>query len=285
MSSPVTSQWVDLERPPLPGRALAVALLRDGGFVTDLRVVPVTGSTNDDVLALARAGAPEGLVLVAEEQTGGRGRLDRGWASPPRAGLTFSVLLRPPGSVPAHRRTWLPLLAGVAVRQAVERLGEVETRLKWPNDVLLGPRRGKVAGILAQADQAAVVVGIGLNVGTRRTELPAGATSLLVEAARCTDRDPLLRAVLRGLGAAYAGWCAAGGDPTASGLRAAYTAGCDTVGRPVRVLLPDGGELAGTATGVDDAGRLVLSTAGGERAVSAGDIRHLRETAGHDSVN
>jgi len=276
VTSPATSPWTDLDRPPLPARALAAALVRGGGLVTDLRIVPVTGSTNDDVLALARAGAPEGLVLVAEAQTGGRGRLDRGWVSPPRAGLTFSVLLRPPPAVPAARRTWLPLLAGLAVQQAVERLGEVETRLKWPNDVLLGPDRGKVAGILVQAEESALVVGIGLNVGTRRGELPAGATSLLAEAARCTDRDPLLRAVLRGLGTLYAGWCAAAGDPAGSGLRAAYTSVCDTVGREVRVLLPDGGELAGVATGVDDAGRLVLGTAAGDRAVSAGDVRQLR---------
>src|ERR687898_2863990 len=157
MSGPTRQQWTDTSRPPLSGRALAAALVRDGSFVTDLRVVPSTGSSNDDVAALASAGAPEGLVLVAEEQTGGRGRLDRGWRSPPRAGLSFSVLLRPPPAVPVHRRTWLPLLAGLAVQQAVERLAEVPVRLKWPNDVLLGDDRGKAAGILVQVDGGAVV--------------------------------------------------------------------------------------------------------------------------------
>ena len=274
MASPTRQQWTDTARPPLSGRALAAALVRAGSFVTDLRVVPSTGSTNDDVAALASAGAPEGLVLVAEAQTGGRGRLDRGWRSPPRAGLTFSVLLRPPATVPVHRRTWFPLLAGLAVQQAVERLGEVPVRLKWPNDVLLGDDRRKAAGILVQAGGGAVVVGIGLNVSTRRAELPPGGTSLAVEAARCTDRDPLLRAILRRLGALYAGWCAAGGDP--DGLRAAYEAVCDTLGRPVRVLLPGGTELTGTATGLDADGRLVLSTGDARRAVSAGDVTHLR---------
>lgn len=276
-------QWAELDRPPLSARALRTALVRDGSFVTDLRVLPATGSTNDDVAGLARAGAPEGTVLVAEEQTSGRGRLDRDWRSPPRAGLTFSVLLRPPAAVPAHRRTWLPLLAGIAVQRAVERLGEVPTWLKWPNDVLLGDDLRKVAGILVQAGGGAVVVGIGLNVHTRRDELPAGGTSLAVEAAQCTDRDPLLRAVLRTLGGLYADWCAAAGDPGAAGapaagggLRRAYELVCDTVGREVAVLLPAGDTLRGTATGLDDTGRLVLRTGAGTRAVSAGDVTHVR---------
>lgn len=273
-------QWSDLDRPPLRPRALAAALVREGSFVTQLRVVPETLSTNDDVAALARAGAPAGLVLVAEAQTGGRGRLDRRWVTPPRAGLTFSVLLRPPAAVPAHRLTWLPLLAGLAVQQAVQRIGAVETRLKWPNDVLLGPDRGKVGGLLAQSADGAVVVGIGLNVLTRRAELPPGATSLAAEAAECTDRDPVLRAVLRRFGAVYADWCTTGGDPDASGLRPAYEAVCDTLGRPLRVLIPDGEELTGTGERLDEAGRLVLRTAAGDRAVSAGDVTHVRRATG-----
>ena len=269
-------RWLQLDRPPLSARALTAALVRPGSFVTDLRIVDETGSTNDDLAALARAGAVEGLVLVAEWQAGGRGRLDRGWRSPPQAGLTFSVLLRPPPGVPAHRRTWLPLLVGLAVRSAVERLGEVETRLKWPNDVLLGPDRHKVAGVLVQAEGDAVVAGIGLNVTNRRAELPPGATSLAVEAAQCTLRDPLLRAILRDLGSLYRQWCAAGGDPDATGLRAAYVRACDTVGREVRVELPGGGQLAGVATGLDEAGRLLVAAEAGIRAVSAGDVRHVR---------
>jgi BirA family biotin operon repressor/biotin-[acetyl-CoA-carboxylase] ligase len=173
-----------------------------------------------------------------------------------------------------RRRTWLPLLAGLAVQQAVERLGEVPVRLKWPNDVLLGYDHGKAAGVLVQTEGSAVVVGIGLNVSTRRAELPPGGTSLAVEAAQCTDRDPLLRAMVRRLGTLYAGWCAAGGDP--DGPRAAYEAVCDTLGRPVRVLLPNGTELTGTATGLDSDGRLVLRTGDGMHAVSAGDVTHVR---------
>jgi len=266
---PVTSPWADLDRPPLSGRALRTALVRPGGFVTDLRVVAETGSTNDDVAALARAGAPEGTVLVAEAQTAGRGRLDRTWTSPPRAGLTFSVLLRP--TVPVHRRTWIPLLTGLAVHRAVARLGAVETRLKWPNDLLLGDDLAKAGGILAQSDGDAVIVGIGINVTTTRAELPPGATSLAAEAAECTDRDPLLRAILRSLGDVYRAWP---GDP--SRLRPEYQDACDTVGREVRVQLPDGTALTGTATGLDDAGRLVVRTPDGDRPVSAGDVTRVR---------
>jgi BirA family transcriptional regulator, biotin operon repressor / biotin---[acetyl-CoA-carboxylase] ligase len=265
----VTGPWAELDRPPLSERALRVALIRPGSFVTDLRVVAETGSTNDDVAALARAGAPEGTVLVAEAQTGGRGRLDRSWTSPPRAGLLFSVLLRP--GVPIARRTWIPLLTGLAVQRAVARLGAVDTRLKWPNDLLLGDDLAKAGGILAQAEGDAVVVGIGLNVATKRAELPAGGTSLAAEAAECTDRDPILRAVLRTLGDLYRVW-QHDGQP----VRQAYEQVCDTVGREVRVQLPGGRTLTGTATGLDDSGRLVVRTDNGDIPVSAGDVTRVR---------
>jgi BirA family biotin operon repressor/biotin-[acetyl-CoA-carboxylase] ligase len=266
---PVSSPWADLTRPPLSERTLRAALVRPGGFVTALHVVAETGSTNDDLAEAARRGAPEGTVLVAEEQTGGRGRLDRTWTSPPRAGLLFSVLLRPAG--PVHRRTWIPLLAGLALQQAVARLGAVEARLKWPNDLLLGEDLGKAGGILAQAAGDAVVVGIGLNVSTRSAELPDGAASLATAAAECTDRDPLLRAVLRTLGDRYREW-----SRSPDGLRPAYEAVCDTIGRPVRVQLPDGAALVGTATGLDASGRLVVRTADGDVPVSAGDVTRVR---------
>jgi BirA family biotin operon repressor/biotin-[acetyl-CoA-carboxylase] ligase len=265
----VTSRWADLDRPPLSQRALRVALVRPGAFVTDLRVVVETGSTNTDLAELARAGAGEGTVLVAEAQTAGRGRLDRSWSSPPRAGLLLSVLLRP--AVPLARRTWVPLLAGLAVQQAVARLGGVETRLKWPNDLLLGDELGKAGGILAQAAGDAIVVGIGLNVNTRRDELPPGGASLRTEGAECTDRDPLLRAVLRTLGDRYAEWTAAPGL-----IRAGYEQVCDTIGRAVRVTLPDGSSFVGTATGLDDTGRLLVLTGDGTVPVSAGDVTRVR---------
>jgi BirA family biotin operon repressor/biotin-[acetyl-CoA-carboxylase] ligase len=127
----------------------------------------------------------------------------------------------------------------------------------------------------------AVVVGMGLNVSTRADELPETtglpATSLRVAGAASTDREPLLRALLRGIADWYEGWREADGDAEMSGLLAAYRQGCSTIGRDVRVLLPGGGELAGLATSVDPDGRLVVRTADDrDHHVSAGDVLHVR---------
>jgi BirA family biotin operon repressor/biotin-[acetyl-CoA-carboxylase] ligase len=270
--------YSDLGRPPLHVTALRRTLLGAGSFWQGLEVVESTGSTNADLAAAARAGAPEGTVLVAEAQDAGRGRQGRVWVSPPRAGLTFSVLLRPAG-VPQARWAWLPLLAGVALTRAVGRLAEVDAWLKWPNDLLLGPERKKGAGMLAEVADGAVVVGIGLNVTTGAAELPReDATSLLLEGAACTDRGPLLSAVLRELALDYTKWRDAGGDPEASGLRRVYAESCDTVGREVRVLLPGEAVLTGEALGIDRDGRLQVRPAGGgpDVVVAAGDVVHVR---------
>src|SRR5215469_16465836 len=129
-----------------------------------LDVVPSTGSTNADLLARAAdPGSPEGQVLVAEEQTAGRGRLGRSWSSVPGQSLTFSVLLRP-AAVPAARRGWLALLTGVAVASAVRSVAGVDAVLKWPNDVLVDDC--KLAGSPAEqsADGSREVIGSGTNV-------------------------------------------------------------------------------------------------------------------------
>lgn len=270
------SRYADLERPPLHEQALRRALVVPGGVWTELRVVGATASTNADVAAAARAGAPAGLVLAAEEQTAGRGRLGRVWVAPARSGLAVSVLLRPAAGTPAvapARYGWLPLLAGLAVATAVRHVAAVEADVKWPNDVLVGDR--KLAGILAERVDDAVVLGIGLNVSLSEAELPVpAATSLRVAGAPATDREPVLRAVLRELGTRYAAWCAAAGD--LENLREAYRERCATIGREVRVLLPGDRELRGMATDVDAAGRLVVETADGREAVAAGDVVHVR---------
>lgn len=264
----------DLDRPPLRAGDLRRALLRDPGAWTRLDVVAETGSTSADLAEAARGGVESGRVLVAEAQTAGRGRLDRTWSAPARSALTFSVLLRPAG-LPAARWGWFPLLAGVAVVDAVSRLGEVDARLKWPNDVLVGER--KLAGILAERAGDALVLGVGLNVLARADELPVpGATSLAVEDSPLVDRGPLLLAVLREIGRRYDGFLAAGGDPGDSGLRAAYRERCATLGRQVRAELPGGREVRGEAVDVDADGRLVVHTAAGDEAVGAGDVVHLR---------
>jgi BirA family transcriptional regulator, biotin operon repressor / biotin---[acetyl-CoA-carboxylase] ligase len=277
--------YADLSRPPLSEPALRRALVVPDGLWTDVRVARETGSTNADVMAAARTGAAEGLVIVAERQVAGRGRLDRRWHAPPQAALTLSVLLRPPPG----RLSWLPLLAGVALVDMVRRLAEVDAALKWPNDLLVrAPDEedapwGKCAGILAEAGDGAVVVGIGLNVLQRADELPPPPdpaamppTSLALVGAALSDRAPLLKGLLRTLADHYRAFTEAGGDPVASGLVEAYRDRCATIGQEVTVTLPTGGELRGHAYDVDADGRLVVVTGEGTHALAAGDVRHVR---------
>ncbi|WP_030619464.1 biotin--[acetyl-CoA-carboxylase] ligase [Streptomyces achromogenes] len=275
------SRWSDLERPPLNAAALRRGLVRDGGLYRDIEVVPRTGSTNSDLVARAAAGSvEEGAVLVAEEQTAARGRLDRRWSAPPRSGLFFSVLLRP-REVPVARWGWLPLLTGVAVATGLARAAGVDTALKWPNDLLVtvGGEERKAGGILAErAGDDGVVIGVGINVSLRADELPVPqAGSLALAGAAGTDRDPLLRAVLRALEDWYGRWRAAEGDPSACGLQETYTAGCATLGRTVRAELPGERSVVGEAVALDGDGRLVIATGDGvQEPVGAGDIVHLR---------
>ncbi|MFD3836193.1 biotin--[acetyl-CoA-carboxylase] ligase [Streptomyces sp. NPDC058642] len=278
------NRWSDLDRPPLNGVALRRGLVRDGGhggLYCDVDVVQSTGSTNNDLVGLAAKGdAEEGAVLVAEEQTAGRGRLDRQWTAPARSGLFFSVLLKPV-EVPVARWGWLPLLTGVAVATGLSRAAGIDTALKWPNDLLvsIGGEERKAGGILAErAGQDGVVVGVGINVTLREQELPVPqAGSLLLAGAITTDRDPLLRAVLRSLEEWYGRWREAGGDPAASGLQETYAAGCATLGRTVRAELPGDRSITGEAVAVDGDGRLVIATEEGvQEPVGAGDIVHLR---------
>ena len=268
------SDWSDLERPPLRQRQLRQALVVPDGLFTSIRVCDETSSTNADLVAAARAGAPEGTVLIAESQTSGRGRLDRSWTAPARTALTFSMLLRP--DFAAARWSWLPLLAAVAVAQPLGRLSRLDVDLKWPNDVLIAGR--KVAGILAERVEDGVVVGIGLNVRQQADDLPVpSATSLVMAGSKVVDRDPVLRAVLRSTARLYGDLRAAGGDPQQAGLRAAYLGLCSTVGREVRVELPAERVLEGEAVDVDAEGRLVVRTAAGAvEAISAGDVVHVR---------
>jgi BirA family transcriptional regulator, biotin operon repressor / biotin---[acetyl-CoA-carboxylase] ligase len=284
---------------PLDAARLKTALLADptatatGGpatMWTDIRVVAETGSTNEDVLKEAAGGAPEGLVIAAEAQTAGKGRQGRSWQAKPGSALTFSVLLRP-DRVPPSARGWVPLLAGVATVRALRQETGVDAALKWPNDVLVGGR--KLAGILAEQSGDAIVAGIGINVLGGEHELPVPtATSLEHSGAVGTDRTGLLAALLRQLEHRYLRWRdTPGGDAALSGLREEYLSLCLTIGRPVRVVLPGGRILTGTAADVDGAGQLLVEpdggsdisglpaiapAAGGRVAISAGDVIHVR---------
>jgi BirA family transcriptional regulator, biotin operon repressor / biotin---[acetyl-CoA-carboxylase] ligase len=277
VADPSPREPSDGRRPPLDRGALAGAL--EGSTWRDLEVVDEVGSTNAVLLERAAADAPEGLVLVAEHQAAGRGRLERTWISPPRSGLTVSVLLRP--DVPAARRGWLSLLVGVAVAEAVGEVAGVRAALKWPNDVLAADGR-KLAGILAEAvslptQPSAVVVGVGLNVSTTDDELPDTGTSLAGAGATTLDRGALLLGYLRALEARYRGWVEVLGDPVQSGLARDYLAWSATVGTAVAVTMPDGSVLEGVAEAVDWDGRLVVATPSGRVELASGDVRHVRK--------
>ena len=252
--------------------ALSAALVTEGSLWRSVEVVESVGSTNAVLAAAAADGSPEGTVLVAEHQEAGRGRLDRAWVSPPRAGLTVSVLLRP--DVPASRRSWLPLLTGVALAETARDVAGVRTALKWPND-LLAVDGGKLAGLLAEVGSGGVVLGVGLNVSTTADELPEGGTSLLAQGG-ATDRTALLTGFLHRLAGRYRAWSGALGDPIASGLARDYLAWSATVGEQVAVTLPDGAVVQGVAEAVDWDGRLVVVTERGRVDLAAGDVRHVR---------
>ena len=273
---------------PWDAAALRTALVAPAGPWARLDVVERVGSSNAELLAAAAAGAPDRSVLVAEQQDAGRGRLGRHWVTPPGTGLAVSVLLRP-AEVSPDRYGWLSLVAGLALHDVVRDLVPVRVCLKWPNDLLLGAEQRKAAGILAEAttgpDGTAVVLGVGVNVGGARDDLPDGATSLAAEGAAGLDRNALLIAMLTRLVERESAWRAAGGDPEADRLRADYREACGSLGAQVRVELPGGMTVAGWAEDVDDDGRLlVLGADGQRRAIAAGDVVHVRPADRDDRV-
>ncbi|TDW15208.1 biotin--[acetyl-CoA-carboxylase] ligase [Kribbella kalugense] len=263
----------DLERPPLDEKFLRGRLVRPGALWTRLDVLTETPSTNAVVAAAAATGQPEGLVVAAEYQSSGRGRLGRTWTTPPRSALLMSVLLRPV-TVEAARWPWLGLLVPLAVAAAVRAVAEVPAQVKWPNDVLVENR--KLAGILLERIEGpAAIVGIGLNVTLHESEKPhEAATSLALEKAVTTNRATVMTAVLRELAARYRTWVDAAGDPDT--ILPEYRELSATLGQSVRVELPDGTFLEGKARDLADDGRLIVDTPDGPRPLAAGDVTHLR---------
>lgn len=242
---------------------------------TRLTHVAETPSTNADLVrAAGTGGAVPWSVLVTEHQSAGRGRLGRSWSSAPGSTLTFSALVPTPPA-PA----WVPLLAGLAVAEAVEELYAVRPALKWPNDVLgpvgSGQEGRKVAGVLCELTAAGIVVGIGLNVDQDAQELPVPtATSLRLLAGGHPDgltRERLLLRLLGGLADVLHAW---GEDPER--VRDAYRRSCSTLGQEVLVDLGEHGTVRGRALEVDVDGHLVLDLDGQVRALAAGDVTHLR---------
>ena len=276
----------------MPGDLARRALA--GTRFADVRWVEETGSTNADALALARDGEPEGIVLVADHQTAGRGRQGRTWEAPPEASLLVSVLLRPPAEVAGL----VTMTVSVAASAALEEVAGVAARIKWPND-LVWPGDGtapdrKLGGILAEADWPArspaaagwsappaddrvvVVAGMGLNVNWP-TDLPEDLRDIAVAANHIVghpiERELLLVAFLAQLDTAY-GDLAGGRD--ASTLLTRWRERSATLGRRVRVDLGTD-DITGTAVDITADGHLVLDSDDGDRrTIAVGDVVHLR---------
>jgi BirA family biotin operon repressor/biotin-[acetyl-CoA-carboxylase] ligase len=265
----------DLLRPPLDASSLRDASTGPGSPWRRLDVVAQTGSTNADLLARAAAGEDiDGVVLIAEHQTAGRGRNGRVWSAAPRAQITMSVGVSG-SAVATDAWGWLPLAAGVAVVDTVVAVAGVQAGLKWPNDIVVGG--GKLAGILAEVatPKPLIVVGVGLNVTLGPDEVADPiATSLLDLGVASPDRDRLSRRLLSELATRIANWRNARGADAR--LIADYRARSQTIGSRVRAVLPGGREVVGMARSVDEQGRLLIDSGGDSVAVSAADVVHLR---------
>lgn len=230
----------------------------------DVRRFDEVESTNTVAANLAREGAGDGLVVVADHQTAGRGRLGRRWQAPPGTSLLVSVLLRP-GPPPGHAH--LPMIAmALAASDACEAVcGGVRPLLKWPNDLVVGDR--KVGGILGEATAESAVVGLGLNVAWGDVDPPPPGGSLDGLAGRPVSRDDLLDALLTALADRLA--------QETAGLLDDYRARSATLGRRVAVALW-AGKVEGEATGITPDGHLIVDDGVRVHVITAGDVIHLR---------
>lgn len=239
----------------------------------EIRTLESTDSTNLQAMALGEAGAPEGLVIIADQQTAGKGRLGRAWISPGGVNLYLSVLLRPP-VLPAAAPQ-LTFLSAVAVCRTIEEVTDLQPQVKWPNDILLGGR--KVAGLLNEMSSETdrvhhVVLGIGVNLNMMEEDLPTRlrypATSVAVEAGRPVSRLDFVRVLLRRLDELYAAYLIEGGRP----LLTAWEAYCDLTGKMIEVDCQRC-LIKGLMIGLDDDGALLVKSASGVERVWAGDVR------------
>jgi BirA family biotin operon repressor/biotin-[acetyl-CoA-carboxylase] ligase len=229
-------------------------------------VVEVTGSTQDDLTQLvADKKASNGDVIATEFQSAGRGRLDRKFDAPASSALMFSLYIEPQ----REKSDWsfLPLLTGLSAIFALMKLDPKSLpTLKWPNDILLGD--GKVGGIIAQASGDGVIIGVGINVGMTEEELPVPhATSLVLHQFSTLDRNLILSTFLTTFEELFTRW------QSGEDLRHLYNERSATIGRDIRIELPDGTHKNGKAVDVTPAGELILED--GSR-VTVGDIIHLR---------
>lgn len=239
----------------------------------DIRVFEQTTSTNDVIEKLARDGVKEGVVVFAEAQTKGRGRLGRKWISPAHKGLWFSILLRP--DLRPQETTQLTVASATALRRAIQSETGLKPEIKWPNDILIGGK--KVAGILtelsAELDKVRyIILGIGIDVNLDTGEFPAElkkiATSLKIEAGETISRAELATAILRELDFDYAR-LGAGKFPD---IADEWESGCATIGKNVTVHIGDR-KIRGRAESLDDDGALLLRTEHGHlERITGGDV-------------
>nr|AXJ99421.1 Biotin--protein ligase [Paenibacillus brasilensis] len=249
--------------------------LNTQSFGKRIVILDSTVSTQQDAMRLAEEGAPEGTVVLAEEQTAGRGRLGRRWFSPRGKGVWMSIVLRP--TQPMAFTPQLTLLTGVALCRAIRRLTGVEAGIKWPNDLLIHGR--KMSGILLESaaeDQRVryCIAGIGIDVNLNRDDYPEElsqvGTSLKIEAGREIDRTELIAAVLGEMEQLCRLYAEQGFQPIAMLWEALSV----TINRTVRAHTGQGVAVEGTAVGLDPSGALVVETDQGERIqVISGDIQ------------
>lgn len=253
-----------MDAAPVSPADLREALLSAG--LPEPTIESSVGSTNDDARHLAVQGAPDGTVVWAEEQVSGRGRRDRHWESPAHSGIYMSTVWRLPAA--SDEWGWVPLIAGVALRDAM-RACHVPAELKWPNDVVIGQPLRKLAGILTEVVPTdlgpCAVVGTGINV----TAAPVPQAACMAEYGASLDRVTISVAVATALRDRMEQWRR---DPAS--IAADYRRSCSTIGKAVSVQLMEE-TFTGIATGIDPAGHLVVQEGDGrERIVAAGDVVH-----------
>lgn len=253
-------------------------LFRSNHYWHSISVVDEVGSTNAELAAAAATGVDRGATLIAGYQSAGRGRLNRTWTAPPDTAVAISVLARPQTRT-APGWPWLPLAAGLAVRDTLVKVAGVPAEVKWPNDVLVNGK--KVVGILAELVETptgpACVIGCGINLSIPADQLPTpNATSLALEGATVIERVPIIEGLLHRLQHRFGQWESARGRQA---LRQSYREACASLGGTVRVMVGDdasGQTFTGQGQDVDLEGRLVVLIDGEPRAFAAGDVTHLR---------
>ena len=274
--------YVDQWPVDLGTAAVIKSIRKGGGSWRSVTVFSEIASTNSVGVALASAGCPSGVVLVTDLQTAGRGRLDRDWEAPAGTSAMFSVVLHPDG--PEHEWGALPLLAGVAVCEALEFVTGVRASLKWPNDLVIrdedapSGRGGKVGGILAERDAqtGAIVLGVGINVDLSEEDLPVpGATSLTLAGIIRPRRAKLVGRALSRIEHWFTAWDAVGTDTDSlDRLLQSYRERCISIGAPLSVSRPGLDDLVGVGSGISPTGALLVDADGSQVAVVVGDVTH-----------